>query len=117
MMLVMPADVRDSKPSHEIRQRVGLVRTKHQMPMVGHEAIGDDSHGPRFERLDDDALEGLEVGASIHISNVTLPKGSKSAIEDRDFTIATIVAPSALKSTEGDAETAGAEGEGEATPE
>ena len=63
------------------------------------------------------SLEGLEVGASIHISNVTLPKGSKSAIEDRDFTIATIVAPSALKSTEGDAETAGAEGEGEATPE
>ena len=53
------------------------------------------------------SLEGLEVGASIHISSVTLPKGSKSEIEDRDFTIATIVAPSALKSSEG-------EGEGEA---
>jgi len=56
------------------------------------------------------SLAGLDVGASIHINQVTLPQGTKSAIEDRDFTIATIVAPSALKSTEGDNETA-AEGE------
>jgi len=61
------------------------------------------------------SLEGMDVGASIHISHVTLPKGAKSAIEDRDFTIATIVAPSALKSTEGDNETeAAAEGEASA---
>ena len=56
------------------------------------------------------SLAGLEVGASIHISNVNLPQGARSAIEDRDFTIATIVAPSALKSTEGESETP-AEGE------
>lgn len=55
------------------------------------------------------SLKGLEVGASIHISNITLPKGAKPAITDRDFTIATIVAPSALKSQEG--ETAEAAGE------
>jgi large subunit ribosomal protein L25 len=48
------------------------------------------------------SLEGLEVGDSIHISNVKLPEGAESAIDDRDFTIATIVAPSALKSSEGD---------------
>lgn len=48
------------------------------------------------------SLAGLDVGASIHISNVTLPKGIESVITDRDFTIATIVAPSALKSSEGD---------------
>ena len=47
-------------------------------------------------------LTGLEIGDSIHISNVKLPKGSKSAIDDRDFTIATLVAPSAMKSEEGD---------------
>jgi large subunit ribosomal protein L25 len=47
------------------------------------------------------SLSGLEVGDSIHISAVTLPQGAESAIEDRDFTIATIVAPSALKSDEG----------------
>lgn len=46
-------------------------------------------------------VTGLEVGDSIHISNLTLPAGSESAITDRDFTIATIVAPSALKSSDG----------------
>jgi len=63
------------------------------------------------------SLEGLDVGASIHISSVQLPKGAKSAIDDRDFTIATIVAPSALKSTEGDTDTAAAEGAGEESSE
>jgi len=51
----------------------------------------------------------------VHISAVTLPEGARSAIEDRDFTIATIVAPSGLKNAEGDTETpaAAAEPEGE----
>ena len=49
-------------------------------------------------------VSGYEVGDSIHISAVTLPEGVKPAISDRDFTIATIVAPSALKSEEGEAE-------------
>jgi large subunit ribosomal protein L25 len=48
------------------------------------------------------SLKGLDVGDSIHISAVTLPAGSKSAITDRDFTIATLVAPSGMKSAEGD---------------
>lgn len=47
-------------------------------------------------------VTGLEVGDSIHISHVKLPAGAVSAITDRDFTIATIVAPSSLKSEEGD---------------
>jgi large subunit ribosomal protein L25 len=47
-------------------------------------------------------VTGLEVCASIHISHVNLPAGTKSAITDRDFTIATIVAPSGLRSEEGD---------------
>ncbi len=47
-------------------------------------------------------VTGFDVGDSIHISNVTLPAGSVSAITDRDFTIATIVAPSAMKSSGGD---------------
>ena len=51
------------------------------------------------------SLNGLEIGDSIHISAVTLPGGAKSAIDDRDFTIATVVAPSAMKSEEGDTET------------
>jgi large subunit ribosomal protein L25 len=55
-------------------------------------------------------LSGLEIGDSVHISAVTLPKGVTAAITDRDFTIATIVAPSALKS-------AGEEGDDEAEAE
>jgi large subunit ribosomal protein L25 len=59
-------------------------------------------------------VTGLEVGDSIHIHHVALPEGSVSAITDRDFTIATIVAPSALRSETGDTEQAPAgEGEGE----
>lgn len=64
-------------------------------------------------------VTGYDVGDSIHISAVTLPKGSESAITDRDFTIATIIAPSAMKSSgggdadeaEGDAEAAAEGGE------
>jgi len=46
-------------------------------------------------------LSGLEIGDSIHISKIKLDKNVIPAIADRDFTIATIAAPSALK---GDAE-------------
>ena len=46
------------------------------------------------------SCEGFDVGESIHISAVTLPEGVTSTITDRDFTIATIVAPSGLKSEE-----------------
>lgn len=60
-------------------------------------------------------VTGKDVGDSIHISEVTLPKGVESAITDRDFTIATLVAPSALKKSEGEA--AGEEAEEAATGE
>ena len=63
-------------------------------------------------------VTGKEVGDSIHISEVALPEGSESAITDRDFTIATLVAPSALKKAEGDTASAAAEdGEAEAQSE
>jgi large subunit ribosomal protein L25 len=52
-------------------------------------------------------VSGFDIGDSIHISNVKLPTGSESKITDRDFTIATIVAPSALKSSDGDTTVAG----------
>ena len=57
------------------------------------------------ERIPDEIsidVTGLDIGAAIHISHVTLPEGSVSAITDRDYTIATIVAPSGLRSEEGD---------------
>ncbi|MDQ4419086.1 50S ribosomal protein L25/general stress protein Ctc [Sphingobium sp. DEHP117] len=72
------------------------------------ELICDAAEIPDEVKID---LSGFDVGDSIHISHVTLPAGAKSAITDRDFTIATVVAPSALKSEEGD--TTKTEGEGE----
>jgi large subunit ribosomal protein L25 len=56
-------------------------------------------------------VTGFDVGESIHISHVKLPSGVESAITDRDFTIATIAAPSALRSAEG--EDGNEEGEGQ----
>ncbi|HEY8593195.1 MAG TPA: 50S ribosomal protein L25/general stress protein Ctc [Sphingomicrobium sp.] len=49
-------------------------------------------------------VTGLEIGDSIHISQIKLPEGVTPAIDDRDFTVATLVAPSAMKSEEDDAE-------------
>ena len=55
-------------------------------------------------------LSGTELGDSIHISSVKLPKGVSPVINDRDFTIATIAAPAALKSEEDAAADEAAEG-------
>jgi large subunit ribosomal protein L25 len=44
---------------------------------------------PEFFNID---LSGKKIGDSIHIAEVTLPKGVTPVI-DRDFTIATIIAP------------------------
>lgn len=59
------------------------------------------------------SLEGLDVGESLHISAFKLPEGVVPTISDRDFTVATVVAPSALKSEEGDTSTP-AEGDAKA---
>lgn len=51
-------------------------------------------------------LAEAEMNDSLHISQITLPDGVEPVISDRDFTIATIAAPAALKS-----ESAGADDE------
>lgn len=48
-------------------------------------------------------VTGKDLGDSIHISDVTLPAGVTSVITDRDYTIATVIAPSGLKSSSGEA--------------
>lgn len=44
---------------------------------------------------------GLDIGDAIHISAIKLPEGVTPVIADRDFTVATIAAPSAMRSEEG----------------
>ncbi len=52
-------------------------------------------------------LTGLEIGDSIHAHTVKLPDGVEFSITDRDFTIATIAAPTVMTAEE----EAGEEGE------
>lgn len=41
-------------------------------------------------------LTGLEIHGSVHISNIKLPEGVVPVVKERDFTIASIVAPSSV---------------------
>jgi len=45
---------------------------------------------PEYFEVD---LAGLDIGDSVHISEITLPKGVVPTVTDRDFTVATIAAP------------------------
>jgi large subunit ribosomal protein L25 len=87
------------------------------------EIVCDAAHIPSEIHI---PLDGLDIGDSIHISQVNLPNGVTPANADEDFTVATIVAPSAMKSEEteaaeaGEVPTVGEEteaGEGEASNE
>ena len=70
-------------------------------------------------------LDGLEIGDSIHISAGQAARRRHPGEQDEDFTVATIVAPSAMKAEEEEAAAAGevptvegeeAEGEGGEAP-
>lgn len=60
-------------------------------------------------------LTGLAIGDSVHISAITLPEGATPVIEDRDFTVATIAAPTVV--AEADAEETAAVEESKAVEE
>jgi large subunit ribosomal protein L25 len=55
-------------------------------------------------------LANAQIGDVIHISDITLPAGTRSIITGRDFVIANIGAPSSLRSADAEAD---AEGEAE----
>jgi large subunit ribosomal protein L25 len=61
-------------------------------------------------------LKDADIHDSLHISQVSLPEGVRPAIADRDFTIATISAPTIIREEEEEAEVA-AEGEEAAAEE
>jgi len=65
--------------------------------IVRHEIefICSPDHIPQMIEID---MTGLDIGASVHISSVKLPEGATPAIRERDFTIVTLAAPSAMKS-------------------
>lgn len=56
-------------------------------------------------------VTGLDIGDAIHVSKITLTDGVDLKVTERDYTVATIAAPSSVKSAEQDEDEAG---EGEA---
>lgn len=43
------------------------------------------------------SLDGLDIGDSVHINAVEMPQGARPVIQERDFTIASIAASSAVR--------------------
>ena len=118
LTVAIPVRFDDEEESPGIKRGGVLNIVQHELELVCDAAnIPDEIHI---------SLAGLDIGDSIHISEVKLPEGTKAAIDDRDFTVATIVAPSAMKAEEADAAAAAADevpttdeedGEGEAGAE
>jgi large subunit ribosomal protein L25 len=81
-------------PVHFVNEDKSAIKTGAVLNIVRHtvELHCPANDIPEFLTVD---LDGAKVGDSIHISAVKLPKGVTPVIADRDFTIATIVAPAA----------------------
>jgi large subunit ribosomal protein L25 len=56
-------------------------------------------------------LKPFDIGDSVHISHIVLPEGVRPTITDRDFTIATISAPTVVREEAAEAAEAAAEAE------
>ena len=52
-------------------------------------------------------LTGLDIGASIHLSQVQLPAGVSAVSHEKDATVATIAAPTVAPAAETEAEAGG----------
>ena len=79
-------------PVHFVNEEKSAIKTGAVLNIVRHEV---ELHVPandipEFITVD---LSGFKVGDAVHISHVKLPANASPVIGDRDFTIATIVAP------------------------
>lgn len=83
--VAVPVTFVDQEESRGIRRGGVLNIVRHEV-----ELVCDASEIPDEITI---SLKGVEVGDSIHISQVTLPEGVEPAVTDRDFTIATMAAP------------------------
>jgi large subunit ribosomal protein L25 len=92
--VAVPVRFDEEEKSPGLKRGGVLNVVKHELELVCDAAsIPDEIHI---------SLAGLDIGDSLHISHVTLPEGTTPAITDRDFTVATLVAPSAMKATDED---------------
>jgi large subunit ribosomal protein L25 len=89
-------------PVHFVDQELSAIKTGAMLNIVAHELKLDCAP----DAIPDDvtiSLAGLQVGAAIHIADVKLPAGVRPHGRETGLTIATIVAPKAMKSEEGEA--------------
>ena len=79
-------------PVHFVNEDKSAVKTGAVLNIVRHEVeLNVPANDiPEFITVD---LTGFKVGDAVHISHVKLPANATPVIGDRDFTIATIVAP------------------------
>ena len=85
----VPVVFRNEPASPGLKRGGVLNIVRHQIELVC--AADSIPHELEFD------LTGLDIGDAIHISAIKLPAGVTPAITDRDFTVATLVAPSAQK--------------------
>jgi hypothetical protein len=65
VVCVVPADVRDAHPTHERRQRAVRPWREDQMPVVAHQAVGQQVDAEAVEPLGQHAFEGGEVAVLV----------------------------------------------------
>jgi len=112
--VMVPANFVDEEESPGLKRGGVLNIVRHQLEVQ----CTADSIPEVFEI----SLEGFDIGDSIHASVINLPEGVEFVISDRDFTIATVAAPTVVaeeaaaeEAEEGLEGMEGVEGEGEAT--
>lgn len=103
-------------PVHFVNEEKSEIKLGGVLNIVRHavELYCPASAIPEYLTVD---LAGLKIGDSIHFSAIDVPKGATPVITDRDFTIATIVAPAAGVDEEDEAAAAAAEETEEPTEE
>lgn len=85
----VPVVVRNEAAAPGIKRGGVLNLVRHEI-----EFICSPDNIPQMVEVD---LTGLDIGGSIHISAVKLPEGATPTVRERDFTLVTIGAPSAMK--------------------
>ncbi len=61
IMFLMPPNVRDTHPPHELRQRHGLLGPRHEMPVINHQTPRQQVNRHPLQRLAHDLEKRLEV--------------------------------------------------------
>ena len=87
-MLAIPVRFRGQENSPGIK-RGGVVNVvRHEI-----ELLCPVENIPEFIEVD---LSGLEIHGTVHISSIKLPEGVVPMVKERDFTVASIVAPTSV---------------------